>query len=221
MAWVLSAAAIVIGPLSGVRPARADIVSNPNPIVIPANTGATLTAADNTLILSISTSFYYTACPPYCPPEWDVSDATVTVGGDLEVDPPADGSTASLAPGSAIGPAQPCLDENFFYEVENEPEEIAILGNFHGGLVGFAFSDAGQEHYGWAEIDLGAKAAVTVNGYAYESCPNAPISGGLASGGASCGDSPAPESGTLQLAALGLLALFAGCRKVKARAARG
>lgn len=91
--------------------------------------------------------------------------------------------------------------------------------------MGLKFQDAGQTYYGWFSLTWNARfdfvnglftnvtdpPAISLNAYAYEACPNTPITIGAANGGAACSDplAPAPEpcSLTLYLIGAGLLAL--------------
>lgn len=99
--------------------------------------------------------------------------------------------------------------------------------------VGDAFVDQGQMYYGWFEYNYdftdenypprASDVPSIVVSYAYESCPNAAITVGATSGGATCSDpldppdppaSPTPEPGTLILMGTGVFALLYLARRL-------
>lgn len=100
-----------------------------------------------------------------------------------------------------------------------------------------SFVDHGQTYYDWFEFNYNfgdgdypprmSDVPNIVIGYAYEACPNAPITIGATSGGATCSDpldppdppaSLTPEPSALLLLGTGILALFYLARRAPNRA---
>lgn len=118
-----------------------------------------------------------------------------------------------------------------------DPLGFAVTSPGENHYTGGSFVDHGQTYYNWFEFsyDFGdddypprmSDVPNIVIGYAYEACPNAPITIGATSGGATCSDpldppdppaSPTPEPSVLLLLGTGILALFYLARRVPNRA---
>lgn len=139
----------------------------------------------------------------------------------------------SVAPaiGDTVGPSSGFLSTgNDILDVQYGPAGGLDINSPYGTAemleqpiyMGFEFQDAGQTYYGWFSFSWNAPfdfvvnrftdpPTVSLDAYAYEACPNAPITIGATNGGATCSDplAPAPEpcSLTLYLIGAGLLAL--------------
>lgn len=129
---------------------------------------------------------------------------------------------------------------NYTFTAPSGDFSINIASSYSEGGVpytGGSFVDHGQTYYNWFEFsyDFGdddypprmSDVPNIVIGYAYEACPNAPITIGATSGGATCSDpldppdppaSPTPEPSVLLLLGTGILALFYLARRVPNRA---
>lgn len=127
----------------------------------------------------------------------------------------------SLAPGAEIGPASYIAARDGFLVYDYSDPSIINTEDFidtGNDILGVAFSQPDGTHYGWINFqwqplfdpfnrndEYGL--SVDIGGYAYESCPDQPIAAGVTSGGASC--TPTPESSSLMLFTLGLVACLA------------
>lgn len=94
--------------------------------------------------------------------------------------------------------------------------------------AGYKFQAGGQTYYGWFSLDWNglfttvmSPPTISLDAYAYEACPNAPISIGATSGGATCSDplAPTPEPPTLVLCLISAGALVLALRRKYAAAA--
>jgi len=122
------------------------------------------------------------------------------------------GNLAKLASGNVVGatppmgtwsPAPSTLLDVFFAQNNG----AANWGGTNGetGFAGVRFNIGGQNHYGWIRLRVNTAGSLTALAWAYESCPNVPITAGATSGGGTCGVATAvPATGTPALALMGL-----------------
>jgi len=141
----------------------------------------------------------------------------------LEIDPAKTGNAiwsvqsskggacaAALPPGVKVGPGADFQDKSLELwgsggTAYSGPFVFCEFGKrTRGAFLGLKFLINGQTHYGWAHVTLNGSKAV-LNGYAYETVPNQPITTGKTSGPVEVGES-LPMAIPSQPATLGALA---------------
>jgi hypothetical protein len=98
-----------------------------------------------------------------------------------------------LSSGNTIGPAQSWTGASPAKAVSQTYYGARVgHGGWSGGAgeTGFAgvqFDIGGQTHYGWIRLQLGSNPGqITATEWAYEDCPDTPITAGATTGGANC-----------------------------------
>jgi hypothetical protein len=121
-----------------------------------------------------------------------------------------DACAAALPPGVKVGPGADFQDKSLGLwgsggTAYSGPFVFCEFGKrTRGAFLGLKFLISGQTHYGWAHVTVDGSRAV-LNGYAYETVPNQPITTGKTSGPVEVGES-LPVEIPAQLATLGALA---------------
>ncbi|MGH9353038.1 MAG: PEP-CTERM sorting domain-containing protein [Terriglobia bacterium] len=190
-----------------------------------ASSNYTLTAADGSPILGLTSEL----AASYLGTEYGYyTTFQMWFSGAVEDEIYNDSNWVGVEPGDSVGASSSFADltsDELISMVESQPTGGQIdydtpLGprwEGRGDTIywGTEFQDQGQTHYGWLDFkynvwDYGA--SVDIGGYAYESCPDTPITVGATSGGASCSDPPsdppAPEPGALLLFGTGIVAVL-------------
>lgn len=190
---------------------------------------ATLKAADGTVILSLTSSYGISLIG-----EGGLYAGMfqLKIAGNVDYTRYNGSSYVAVEPGNEIGDNSndiPGPAPNPVIQIQSDPNVDFDLQSPFGSewvspgepiYMGTSFQENGSTYYGWFEFsyalnfdnEIFAYAArnddtpnITLDGYAYESCPNMPIVIGATQGGADCASDPPPDPPAPEPATLGLL----------------
>lgn len=197
----------------------------------------TATAQNGAPLFGISSSYSFAYVAPGGEGAGDlILSADGTFMGLVQGVPPTIGDTVGSSSSFQNFPYPETVLKDYYFPFGGE-DIVYPFYEYGAGLkqpvyMGFEFQDAGQAYYGWfsftwsAPFDFVADRytdppAISLDAYAYEACPNAPISIGATSGGATCSDPLAPtsEPPTFGLCLIGAGALALALRHKYAAAA--